>query len=303
MAGAARSAAAEEEGHVSSKGGQLQLHAFTVPMWPRQYFHYHDHSYHEFFYCLRGSGTQYRERRELSMRHGDLFLFPAGVVHMAGGDPGTDCQGVVVYVHERAFADVSEGDAEAGAMLAALCRYGRERDARLPLTAETGAAIDGMMRGMADEAQQRRPGYRCALKATMQRFLIAISRDPCLAAEIQPALQRVTPHEQIADVCQFLAVHFRDPVTVAEMADLAGMSRSHFHAMFKRETGMPLTHYLQALRVAEAERLLAETEHPVLDIALESGFPSLSHFYAVFGRRQGCSPSVYRERLARAHAR
>ncbi|MDA3960219.1 MAG: helix-turn-helix domain-containing protein [Planctomycetota bacterium] len=265
-------------------------------MAPRKHQMLHSHEFHEFFYCAEGAGHQYRETAELRMQKGDLFLFPADVMHKGAGDPGGGCLGVVLYINDRAFAEVSEGDAEAAAMLKALVRYGRERGARLPLSVPGRERVDTIMRRMGDEAHDRRPGYRCALKNLMSEFLVTMLRDEATASFMHTAVAPVTTHDQIDDVRRYLDVHFRESITVGEMADVAGLSRSHFHAVFKRETGATLTNYLQTLRISEAQRLLREDSMSIIEVAMASGFSSLSHFYEVFGSRVGCSPKAYRAR-------
>ena len=271
----------------------LQIHAFSIQMAPRQHQVLHDHEFHEFFYCVEGTGIQVREGERMEMRPGDLFLFPAGVHHLGAGDPGSGCVGIVLYLHQRAFADISEGDAEAGCLLEALCDYSRPR-ARIPLSADGRAAVDAQMRRLADEYHAKAAGYRAAVKAVVSDFLVTVLRDERAAPFLQASVQPASPHDQIGDLCRYLEVHFREPISVAEAAAITGMSRSHFHAVFKRETGMTLTNYLQTLRTNDAQRLLRETDDPIIEVAMAAGFASLSHFYEVFGTRVGTSPKAYR---------
>lgn len=277
-----------------------QIHAFSIVMPPRRLIGLHRHEFHEVFYCAAGTGTQWRDDVELPMRAGDLFLFPAGVRHAGAGDRGNDCLGIVCYVHDRAFAEVSEGDADGAAVLAALCRHAQTGGARVPLSPPGRRLVDGILRRLGEEARDRAIGYRCALKLLFAEFLLVLLRDPATVEFMHAVVPPVTAHDQIGDVRRYLDVHFREPVRVDDMADLAGLSRSHFHAVFKRETGTTLTGYLQTLRVSEAQRLLQTGDDDVIAVAFASGFASLSHFYEVFGKRVGCSPKAYRTRCAAA---
>ncbi len=63
--------------------------------------------------------------------------------------------------------------------------------------------------------------------------------------------------------------------------------------LFRREMGRTVA-YLQTLRIARAQELLATTELSTLNVALESGFESVEHFYRVFRRLVGTTPRCYR---------
>lgn len=73
-----------------------------------------------------------------------------------------------------------------------------------------------------------------------------------------------------------------------------GVSERHASRLLRAELGTPLPEYLAALRIERAKKLLATTQEPVTDVALETGWQSLSHFNAVFRRHVGATPTAYR---------
>jgi AraC-like DNA-binding protein len=79
-------------------------------------------------------------------------------------------------------------------------------------------------------------------------------------------------------------------------AEHSGMSVPTFTRFFRRMTGDSFVPYINRLRVAHACTLLEETNAPVVDVALESGFANLSHFNRQFRRFAGVSPREYRAR-------
>ena len=96
---------------------------------------------------------------------------------------------------------------------------------------------------------------------------------------------------------EFVEERFRDPnLRLADAAARAELSPAHFSHVFHRDTGVTFTRYVQARRIAEAERLLRETGKSVTKICYACGFNSLTHFNRVFRRGRGCSPSQFRER-------
>lgn len=73
-----------------------------------------------------------------------------------------------------------------------------------------------------------------------------------------------------------------------------GMSYFHFSRAFKQSLGMTPTDYIAARRIERAKRLMQETELPISEIALRSGFSSQSHFTTSFRRLAGVTPRSFR---------
>ena len=83
-------------------------------------------------------------------------------------------------------------------------------------------------------------------------------------------------------------------VSVAGLAEAAGVHPTYAAKVFRESFGMPLWEYVTLLRVAHAVRLLTGSDWGVDRIAFESGFQSRSSFYRAFGRFTGRSPAALR---------
>ncbi len=97
----------------------------------------------------------------------------------------------------------------------------------------------------------------------------------------------------IAEVSDYLDAHLDREVELAELAKLAGLSRSHFIRAFTKETGLTPHAYLMDRRFRAASRLLAKGEPPG-DVAAACGFFDQSHLNRVFKARMGVTPGAYR---------
>lgn len=95
----------------------------------------------------------------------------------------------------------------------------------------------------------------------------------------------------------FLSVHYREPVTLPEVARCGAMAPAAFSRYFKRVTGTNVMAFLNDLRVERACRQLRETSSGIGTIAFESGFTTLSSFNRRFRERMQCSPRNYRQML------
>ncbi|RXT30081.1 AraC family transcriptional regulator [Rhizobium leguminosarum] len=88
---------------------------------------------------------------------------------------------------------------------------------------------------------------------------------------------------------------YADPVSVADLAKLAGMHPSTANSAFRKILGISVNEYLTRHRIARAMQLLTDTEDPVLQIGFDCGFGSSSRFYEIFKERTGTTPRHFRE--------
>ncbi|MFZ4767326.1 MAG: AraC family transcriptional regulator [Roseimicrobium sp.] len=88
--------------------------------------------------------------------------------------------------------------------------------------------------------------------------------------------------------------HYADPLRLAELAALAGMSMSHFIRTFKRSMGTSPIDWLRHERINQAKRRLLDTEEPVKEIARQCGYRDPYFFSKDFKKLTGLPPSHYR---------
>jgi AraC family transcriptional regulator len=86
-------------------------------------------------------------------------------------------------------------------------------------------------------------------------------------------------------------------VALRAVARAVRMSYFHFSRAFKQSMGMTATNYIAERRIERAKKMLEETEMPISEIALRSGFSSQSHFTTAFRRLAGATPKAFRAAL------
>lgn len=114
---------------------------------------------------------------------------------------------------------------------------------------------------------------------------------------------------RIEAVCNFLVTHHAEPISLGDAARAANMSPSAFSRFFTANMGRTFVDYLTEVRIQRARTLLLDSDLPITEIAVRSGFTNLSNFNRRFRERQSLSPTEYRRkadtatRLARPRQR
>ena len=223
--------------------------------------------------CAAGRGTCVLLDRSHAVQAGQAVIIPAGLAHRYhadSADPWT-----IWWMHV-----VGRGVAE--------------------LLTTIGASADHPVLGLGDP-----PRVIALIDTIINRMehdetmssLIAASGAAWHALTLLAADRR-TVGSQRADPIQATLEHLRasvsNRISVSELASMAGLSVSHYAALFHRATGYGTLEYQTRLRMGEARELLDTTERTITSIARQVGYDDPLYFSRQFRRIHGTSPSVYR---------
>ncbi|MET3741898.1 AraC family transcriptional regulator [Faecalicatena orotica] len=81
------------------------------------------------------------------------------------------------------------------------------------------------------------------------------------------------------------------------LGDEFGVSANYLGRVFKKETGVSVSEYLNSVRLQKVLEGLENTEKPAKDIAQACGFASINYFYTYFRKKMGVTPQAYRQQL------
>jgi AraC-like DNA-binding protein len=95
-------------------------------------------------------------------------------------------------------------------------------------------------------------------------------------------------------ICEYIESHLEQRIGLEGLAAMAGLSTHHFARAFNQSMGIPPHSYLLSRRLERAERMLRETQLPLSEIAVSTGFSDQSHLARHFRRRTGMSPRLAR---------
>jgi len=103
-----------------------------------------------------------------------------------------------------------------------------------------------------------------------------------------------TNDKHVAVVLKYIHQYSDSKINVNDLVDLVPLSRRLLETRFKQITGLPVYTYIFNLRMEKLAQKLLETDAPVFEIALESGFADYKNISRQFKAIKGCTPSEYR---------
>src|ERR1700722_18366554 len=98
----------------------------------------------------------------------------------------------------------------------------------------------------------------------------------------------------VAKALWFIECHFGSEITLAEISEVAGVSRFHMVRAFGMTTGHAVMRYVRARRLTEAARALANGAPDILTVALDAGYNSHEAFTRAFRDQFGLTPDRVR---------
>ena len=153
--------------------------------------------------------------------------------------------------------------------------------------------IASCMRNIIREMEQKNTGYEDVCQAYMEILIIRLMRSTALAIPSEP--QAISTNRQCATVRHYIDQHFKEALTLDQLAEEGHMNKYYLSHAFKREYGISPINYMISKRIEESKYLLAETDLSLSQISQLLGFSSLSYFSQVFRKTQSMPPMEYRQ--------
>lgn len=98
----------------------------------------------------------------------------------------------------------------------------------------------------------------------------------------------------VRQIKQMVTDHLHEDISLKSIAGHVNYSYCYLSTLFKQQTGMSFSEYLQTKRLQKARRLLVESRLKVYEIATRCGYPNTKYFISLFSRIVGLTPTEFR---------
>lgn len=233
----------------------------------------HAHGCAEMFFITDGHGRFRTQYEEFPVSIHDLIVVNANVLHTELSQLDSPLEYIVLGVEGL------EAMGGAGGYLMLHLHSGWR---------ELRSCLDLMLQ----EAREAQPGYEAVCRSLLEVVLVRLGRQGGLAMGAEPSEPGAS--RECVLVRRYIDNHFKENLTLDQLARLAHVNKYYLSHSFRREFGTSPISYLISRRIEESRFLLRETDHTLSLIAEILGFSSLSYFSQCFRRVEGISPTEYR---------
>ncbi len=137
-----------------------------------------------------------------------------------------------------------------------------------------------------------------AVALAVARYLVVFLKRPGGQAQFSEALSMQSAEDEFGALHEWINKHLADDLSLAVLADQAGMSERSFSRRYAEAAGVTPARAIERLRVEAARRLLSESRLPVKRISQRCGFGSEETMRRSFLRVLLASPNDYRARFS-----
>lgn len=263
--------------------GTLSRHPLTRDLYPLAFGHYRraaghhmhraQHNDHLLIYCTEGQAFLSIEDRPCVVKAGDLVLIPAGANHRYTSAP--DNPWTIHWVHYTGPLADSFRDYMGFSANCHIQAIGRQPRLLVDFNGllsvqQTGFRTAGLVH-VANRLRQLLAGVPLALDQ--------------MADTRQPDLELID---------SFMREHLNERITLGQLAEVTGLSPTHFATCYREATGVsPIQHFLH-LKIERACQLLDSSDCSFASISRMLGYDDSYYFSRLFKKVMGQAPSDYR---------
>jgi AraC family transcriptional regulator, transcriptional activator of pobA len=260
--------------------------------------HAHVHDFLVLAYFERGGGRLRLGNREWPLSAGDAFVIaPGEIVRVI--EHGTAAEGWGVFFPPGLVASDTLGGSLGWRAHPLLFRFGEPQAdgaQRLPVPASERAAWSQHVQAIEQELREPRDGSTEAILAHLTLLLVSAAR---ISVDVGRDF-RLRREPLLAAVFEFIEAHYFEPISLATIAAEVGLTPGHLTTVVRRKTGRSVQRWITERRMAEARKLLRETDLTVESVAVRAGYRQPSYFIKHFRRDHTVTPAAWRQQARAA---
>jgi AraC-like DNA-binding protein len=259
-------------------------------------FQWHYHPEFELTLTLNSRGQRYIGDSIASYDDGDLVLLGPNLPHTWCSadriEPARPHHALVMWFTEVWGQSITATLAEMRAVAPLLARASRG-------VVFSRAAADAA-RPVIESIPDRAPADRL-LRLMEVLALLATDAEALPIAGPAAGRQKVGSPDQdrVERVLDHIHAHYREHIAIDALADVAALSVSGFHRLFRRHTRLTVSDYVAELRIGQACALLVNSAKPIAHVADEVGYASLANFNRQFRALKLVTPREFRRSFVR----
>lgn len=257
-------------------GIQVSMNTLDTPHVPA-----HWHEAMEILFCLNGEVRVHVDHKYIPLCRNQLIVFDSKEVHSIHSDSSlymflcihVDKKQLAVYCPDLELYKIScrplDMDDPKYDQYIHLCQLAHD----LTRTNVENASTSAM----------RSDGTALLMLADLIRYFSEYTPATTVSGQLQP-------NDTLREIITYVNEHYKEKLSLDDMAAQTGFSREYFCRFFKQHMGITFLRYLNEVRISHAGRLLITSDLPISEVMMESGFTNQTIFNRLFKEIYGMTP-------------
>lgn len=267
----------------------------------------HSHDFYEINLVVKGKGVHYTDNSLKETAVGDVIIVPPGSFHGYYNLDGLDVYHLLIHKNffNKYYSDLNM--LSAFKLLFNADYKIRNKNVNIPYFHLDENCYEDCKRIFVqlDETDTRTftnpDEYLPAMHLMSYTTTIMLIVKLCEAYKQQffasPVKERSTSDMNIFSVVEYIHLHYAEKITLEDLCKAAFMSKTALSEKFNRFMGQSPLGYVNYYRILVAKKMLLETDKPIAEIAVDTGFFDTSHFSKTYSKYENVSPVKLRNML------
>ena len=250
----------------------ISFHHFTRH--PKISPHWHEHL--ELLFIINGKGRIHSDQHVFDVMPGDCVVFNCNEYHFSDPFP-RNFEYLVLLLDPSIWKHTDMNDT--------VCfeNFVREPEVLEQLFLEIDA-----------EYSRMENGFRFAVIGNVYKIMRHLIKYYTKKQEMALSTAEYRKMEAITESVKYINNHYKEILTIGELAELVNFSESYFAHSFKEIMGISVVNYINALRIKKARILLLTSDFSISEIAELTGIGNTNYFSRIFKQYCGLTPREYR---------
>ncbi len=246
----------------------------------------HNHDGYEVVLFLKGDVHIMVEPELFKMKEGDIFFISPLVFH---GIDLVDISGyerIVINIQYEYLKNLGDGDTDFSTLFRSKASSNMNH---LRIPKESLPRFITIANNLEEALHSESYGHSILAKAYLAEFLLLTCK---YSENVPPQKKGSSMPVVVSRILEYIENHIADDITIGTMSDELHYSSDHLSRAFSEATGDSLKHYVNAKKIALAQKLLLKGTSPY-DVCFMVGYNNYSSFSRRFSKQIGMSPKQY----------
>ena len=252
---------------------------------------FHSHEFFELAYVLKGEGIHIQNDKSTKISEGDYFIVDYNTFHAYKCTDGSliiaNCLFLPDFIDRslkgcRNFIEVLNNY---------LIRFSYDFSDKKPtdfVFCDEDGTIKKLINELLSEYKEKRSGYLEFMRCDIIQLIIRTMR------KIYFKDVNISYNNYSKYVIKYINKNYNEHIKLTNLANTLHLSLPYLSKLFKDDTGVSFSEYLQKTRIEQSCRLLANTNKKIIEIAQLVGYNDVNFFNQIFKKQLGITPRCFK---------